>query len=745
MSPQAHKTRVLHHRIIILFVPFLGLSLSFLLLPIRVSTQATETCVQPPPGIIAWWPLDETSGTTAEDVIGSNTGAYVNGPVPAVGQVTGALSFDGVDDFVLVPHSAALDFAPGSSLTIEAWAFRSSSAPVMHLVGKRQGCGGDFDFYQLAIGPNAVPSDAVPLNTWTHLAVTYDGETSTQRQYVNGSLVLTTGQTVGSNMAPLKIGNSGTCTPFGGLIDEVTIYNRTLSTSEIQVIYDAGSAGKCRAAPTPTPTPTPTTCVQLRSGAISWWPLDETSGTTAGDIVGNNPGAQVNGPVPAAGNVAGALRFDGANDYVAAPDSDLWAFGSNDFTIELWANLDSPEGGTTSHPGYIFIGNDEGPFIVNKWFFALGGGRLEFVFSSPTIGDQFLTFDPFAPNLNQWYHLAIRRQGNTFTAFVNGLPFGSVINTLAIPNPNAPLTIGQAESLGFMNGRLDEVTIYNRALSTSEIQGISDAGSAGKCKSGVIQSGPITSNVVANPNPVTVNLPIVLTATVSDAATGGDNVASAEYSVNGGEFIPMNPADGVFDQVTENVTASVSPFSAAGLYTLCVRGADAEGNVGAFECIMAVVYSPSAGFASGSGSILSPAGADLLHPPLPGRATFGFVSKYVPGATTPSGNLEFRYRPQIVDFLVTNLQFDFKSTAMEYLIVTGDLRAIFRGTGTLKRPFTQTATCKFEVDAWANSFLGSVDAFGLRIYACTSGGDANGNVYSLGATPLERGNIIVHK
>ena len=221
-------------------------------------------------------------------------------------------------------------------------------------------------------------------------------------------------------------------------------------------------------------------CVPLPSGAIALWSLDETSGTTAADRIGNHPGAYANGPVPAAGLVRGALRFNGTN-YVAVADSDLWALGANNFTIELWANFDAPGGGTITHPGDIFIGNDEGPFTVNKWFLALGGGVLEFVFSSPTIGDQFLTFAPFAPNLNQWYHLAIRRQGNTFTAFVNGLPFGSVTNTAAIPNPNAPLTIGQAENIGFMNGRLDEVTIYNRALTQEELQAIYAAGSAGKC------------------------------------------------------------------------------------------------------------------------------------------------------------------------------------------------------------------------------------------------------------------------
>ncbi len=224
------------------------------------------------------------------------------------------------------------------------------------------------------------------------------------------------------------------------------------------------------------------TCVPPPAGVIAWWPLDETSGTIAMDVVGSKPGVHFDGPTHVAGKVRGVLQFDGVDDFVGVGDSDLWAFGNRDFTVELWAYFNSPGGGTTAHPSHIFIGNDEGPFIVNKWFFALGGGVLEFVFSSPSIGDHFLIFGPFSPSLNQWYHLAVVRNGNTFTAFANGTPVGSVADTAAIPNPNASLTIGQAESLGFVNGRLDEVTIYNRALTQVELQSIVDAGTVGKCK-----------------------------------------------------------------------------------------------------------------------------------------------------------------------------------------------------------------------------------------------------------------------
>lgn len=230
-------------------------------------------------------------------------------------------------------------------------------------------------------------------------------------------------------------------------------------------------------------TQAPETCVQPPSGIIAWWPMDETSGTNVADIVGNNPGVHVNGPAPAVGQVDGALRFDGVNDYVGIGDSDLWAFGSNDFTIDLWANFDTPGGGSIGHPGDIFIGSDEGPGTQNKWFFALGGGVLNFHINGPGTGSFFLVQAPFSPNVGQWYHLAVTRNGNTYMIFVDGIPVGSEVNTVAIPNANAPLTIGQAEELGFMNGLLDEVTIYNRALTQGELQAIFNAGSAGKCKS----------------------------------------------------------------------------------------------------------------------------------------------------------------------------------------------------------------------------------------------------------------------
>ena len=230
-------------------------------------------------------------------------------------------------------------------------------------------------------------------------------------------------------------------------------------------------------------------CVPPPSGAVAWWPFDESVGPTAADIIGGRNGTDygfVEPPVPAPGEVGNALEFFGFTgySYVAVPNDPVWTLGSNDFSIELWANL-ATTGGNLIQPGDIFIGHDEGPDNQNKWFFALGGGYLFFHINSPTLGPQRFPLIPFAPTANTWYHLTVTRSGSLYSIYIDGSLAGTATNSETIPAAQAILTIGQAEDLGFVDGRLDEVTIYDRALTAQEVHSIWAAGSAGKCKPGI--------------------------------------------------------------------------------------------------------------------------------------------------------------------------------------------------------------------------------------------------------------------
>ena len=216
--------------------------------------------------------------------------------------------------------------------------------------------------------------------------------------------------------------------------------------------------------------------IPLPQGAIAWWP----AGGDANDVVGSHDGALQGGSSFGAGEVGQGFVLDGSSGYVSVSDDDAWAFGTNDFTIELWANFanypSSWEGGPD---GGIFVSSDEGPYDVNKWWFATSGGVLHFHINDPANGPIFLVNADFNPDLGTWYHFAMTRSGDTYTIYVNGEAVGTDTCSRTVPNADIPLMIGQAEGFYF-NGSLDEVTIYDRALSDSEIAAIYYAGGAGK-------------------------------------------------------------------------------------------------------------------------------------------------------------------------------------------------------------------------------------------------------------------------
>jgi len=191
-----------------------------------------------------------------------------------------------------------------------------------------------------------------------------------------------------------------------------------------------------------------------------------------------------------------------------------------------------------------------------------------------------------------------------------------------------------------------------------------------------VVEGLITSNVVATPNPVAVNNLITLTASVDNTVTGGSNIASADYTIDGGTPVGMAAQDSAFDEVSELVTAVVPAFAAAGVHQLCVSGTDSASNTGDEDCTFLAVHDPVAGFVAGGGWIDSPATACYLTAAcegLTGKANFGFVSRYKKGAQTPTGNTEFQFK-------VGDL--NFHSGTYEWLVVANH-RAQYKGVGTI--------------------------------------------------------------
>jgi hypothetical protein len=219
-------------------------------------------------------------------------------------------------------------------------------------------------------------------------------------------------------------------------------------------------------------------CVPSPAGLVSWWAAEG----SAADLAGTNNGVLLGGADFASGEVGQAFDFSNGSGYVQVPASPSWALGTSDFSIELWAKFTSLGGSRA------FIADDQGGGTLNKWIFWLNNGQLQLHLYSSSLGVIYLGSGTFSPVLNRWHHLAVTRSASLFSFYVDGALNSTAASSVAIPNANAPLTIGEAENSFFMGGLEDEIAVYNRALGADEIQAIYNAGSAGKCQPTVAPS-----------------------------------------------------------------------------------------------------------------------------------------------------------------------------------------------------------------------------------------------------------------
>src|SRR3989338_3532519 len=419
-------------------------------------------------GLVGYWSMNEGSGSYAGDSSGNkNNGTLTNGPTWVDGKRGKALNFDGGDDFANIPYS----FGQPSRLTIAVW-FKTTSSGVI--------------FNQHNVAPPGTPSGYIP-TLWVltdkrlraeiytigavyttasvadgkwHFA-TVVADSNVMYLYVDGNFV--SSNSGGINQSWWTLSSIGTgfpggregsqCTSwcyFSGLIDEVRVYNRALTPSEVEGLYKSGAA---RFAP------------PSNTGLVGYWSFDDGAGFSATDFSGKNntgvfPGGTAN-PTWVDGKRSKALNFDGGDDYV---DVGMVLNLAGDRTISLWLKT------ANSHPVETHAA------VVAKWdgtgyIFWVHAGDVKWgdAESSELVwtGGEAIIED------NQWHFLTATRAGSTGAIYFDGQlkASGGVFTDSATTNR---FSIGAYSngSSGRYGGLIDEVRVYNRALTPSEVEGL---------------------------------------------------------------------------------------------------------------------------------------------------------------------------------------------------------------------------------------------------------------------------------
>ena len=206
-------------------------------------------------------------------------------------------------------------------------------------------------------------------------------------------------------------------------------------------------------------------------GLVGWWRFDEGTGSFANDSSGNGNSGNVNNALWVNGKYGNALQFNGtALSYLEVPDAPSLR-GFSAFTILYWVNI--PLGLESEADTWFFKVGKAADW--REWNLGWQGWSDSFTlsFNNETGTSQRYDGPPnYYLTANQWYHVVGTYDGTYLRIYINGVELGSGANvgshTTQILNDPVRITSGAADS--GKSFTIDEIRIYNRALSSAEIQ-----------------------------------------------------------------------------------------------------------------------------------------------------------------------------------------------------------------------------------------------------------------------------------
>ncbi len=424
--------------------------------------DAGQNCVD----LVAFYPFNGD----ATDQSGNGNNGVVNGAtlVPdRFGNANGAYSFDGVDDYIAVSQALLSETNVNSGDgSISVWYHvEDGDEGYIITINDTQSTSftGLFATGEIATAQNRAFNfgSSFPINSasyqdgWHYAVITYSGGTTSL--YLDGIFSGSeTGYTVSSFDETIigadqnTGGNDNSTTVqesfFSSVIDEIKVYNRALSAQEISDNYELEK-------------------FPLQEGLVAYYPFNDNQLDESGS--GNNGQSTGGTSVPdRLGNDNAAFQFDGIDDFITVPDDN--SLDLTLFTLSGWMYLNEavPDGGFYN----MFFKGEAGDPANSNYAFSVNSDQNLSMFYEYDAGTNVSITGSTSINIGEWYLFSTTFDGLELKLYINGVEEASISQTNLPGTNDAPVFIGTNTSgTSFVNGILDDLRMFNRALTASEV------------------------------------------------------------------------------------------------------------------------------------------------------------------------------------------------------------------------------------------------------------------------------------
>ncbi|MCD4689948.1 hypothetical protein K8S17_00640, partial [bacterium] len=566
--------------------------------------------IDAPHGMTHYWKLEDAGGPPYVNAMGAGDATCSGCPTYTFdGRAWGCLEFDGEDDEVQVPDDGSFDWGVDDSFTIEFWMKKDTACnggsvsdnevivgrddPGTQLhwwvgvnCGQTPGGVACFNLQDTGHGGQSISGSTVLTDgEWHHVVAVRDASADSTLLYIDGTREASAGYDYTGGFDGATSLDIGFLTlderfRYEGLVDEIALYDRALSESEIFAHHIGGLDGKGYAQSSdgsPCFTSDPVTEVRVGevyaydaeaggapapsfslgahpaamqiesvSGLVTWlpgasnvgshfidviatnavgadtqsfvldvleevvcpddmshyWPLDDGSGATPDDYYSTLDATLHGSPSWTTGVVGDAVEFDGTSQYMTVPDDVSIDWGADDsFTVEVWAKFTN-----YSAKNKVMVGRDNRPGGCHWWVGASEAtGAASFYLRDDDDQGAACTGSVFMAD-GEWHHIVAVRDN---AANMNRLYVDGVLDDAVYFDYGAGWGAGTTLGIGYMaytgtpdyfyDGVLDEIALYDRALSLPEIDEHYTNGLAGQGYCNLTETAPvITTSPVAS-------------------------------------------------------------------------------------------------------------------------------------------------------------------------------------------------------------------------------------------------------